>query len=399
MRLFDEVNRKTHRPKTEHEPLFDYYNISARRTVVAFRELVEAWFQRYPQDVRKEFRGRFRSPIDAHHRGAFFELDLHELILSMGFTIDIHPKMNERTTTQPDFIVSKNEQPCFYLEATSALPSQEESAKEKIFAQLYDYLNEMHSPNFFVAIEPHGSLTNPPPGKSLRRELEQWLSTLNPDELRQSLEVDGFRGLPRFNWTYKNWSISFLPIAKSVGLRGKRGVRPIGMTLPSEAKFIDSYSPIKKAVAAKATKYGELNLPFIVAVNVFDIHADSIDLMDALFGREAIQIREGFDGVISRKEIRQPDGVWVGPRGPQNTRISGALFTVNLSPWAMATITPVLIHHPWASKPILPELWPLTQQVPNRQTFHMEERLGKNACDFLSLPTPWPIPDIDDTNT
>src|ERR1044072_1389727 len=161
MRLFDEVNRKTHRPKTEHEPLFDYYNISARRTVVAFRELVEAWFQRYPQDVRKEFRGRFRSPIDAHHRGAFFELYLHELILSMGFTIDIHPKMNERTTTQPDFIVSKNEQPCFYLATKSALPSKEESPKEKFFAKLYDYQNEILPQIFFGPMEPHGTLTNP----------------------------------------------------------------------------------------------------------------------------------------------------------------------------------------------------------------------------------------------
>ena len=395
MKLFDDITRTEQRPKRENEAVFAYCNISARRAVIAFRDLVEAWFQRYPQEVRKDLRARFRSPIDAQHRGAFFELYLHELLCSMGFECAIHPNMDRGTRTHPDFLISRNGQPCFYLEATSALPSQDETAKERMIAQLYDSLNKTESPNFFVAVELNGTPTTSPPGKRLRQELERWLSTLDPDDLRHRLETGGFDNLPSFEWSYQDWSISFLPIAKSSALRGKPGVRPIGTTLPTKAKAVDSHSSIHRAVIAKATKYGELALPFIVAVNVFDIFADSIDVMNALFGQEAVQVGRGPDGVLHNRLVRQPNGAWFGPRGPQNTRVSAALIALNLSPWAMASITPILIHHPWASKPIPLEIWPLAQQALNRETHYMEERPGKSVRDFIALPDPWPLPDDD----
>lgn len=398
MKLFDDITRTERRPKRENEPAFAYCNISARRAVTAFRDLVETWFQRYPQEGRKDLRARFRSTIDAQHRAAFFELYLHELLFSMGFECDIHPNLADGTLAHPDFIVSRNGQPCFYLEATSALPSQDETAKERMIAQLYDSLNKMESPNFFVAVEMNGTPTSSPPGKRLRRELKQWLSTLNPDDLRHKLEVGGFDNLPSFEWSYNDWSISFLPIAKSPALRGKPGVRPIGMTLPTKAKAIDSHSSIRRAIISKATKYGDLTLPFIVAVSVFDIFADDIDVMDALFGQEAVQVALGPNGVQHHRLIRQPNGAWFGPQGPQNTRVSAALIAVNLSPWAMASNTPILIHHPYASKPISPEIWPLAQQAINMETHCMDEIPGKSACDFLALPTPWPLRDNDSAN-
>src|SRR5262249_52731893 len=105
MQLFDEVNRVDQRSKRENEPLFDYYNCSGRRSVGALRELLESWFQRYPQTARKDLRARFRSRIDAQHQAAFFELYLHEFLRAMGFEIYVHPELCENTPTHPDFVV------------------------------------------------------------------------------------------------------------------------------------------------------------------------------------------------------------------------------------------------------------------------------------------------------
>ena len=43
---------------------------------------------------------------------------------------------------------------------------------------------------------------------------------------------------------------------------------------------------IRNAIKEKSTRYGRLNLPFIIAVNVISIYYDDSAVMDALFGQE-----------------------------------------------------------------------------------------------------------------
>ena len=395
MKMFDDIIRTELRPSRENEPTFEYCNISARPPVTAFRDIVEIWFQRYPPRGKTDLRSRFRSRNNAQHHGAFFELYLHELLLSMGFDLSLHPDMNGNTGTHPDFLVSQNGQPCFYLEATLVLPPENEAAKDRMIAQVYDSINRIESPNFFISIQLNGTPTKPLASRPLRQALERWLATLNPDSIEHT-QINDLDELPTFDWEYEDWSISFRAVAKSPELRGKPDVRPIGFTLPKGAGVIDSYTPIRRAISAKATKYGDMPIPFIVAVNVFDIFASKIDVMNALFGPEAVSIRQYSDGTRHHRLIRQPNGAWITPRGPQNTRVSAALIALNLSPWNMVTRTPTLIHHPWATRPISPAVWPLTQEIPNQETHQMEEQPGKDINSFLRLPIPWPLPDRDD---
>jgi hypothetical protein len=310
----------------------------------------------------------------------------------MAFEVMLHPELDNTSSSRPDFVVSRDGERLFYLEATLASPPQDLAAKERMVAQVYDTLNRMHSPNFFVAIRLDGLPETPPPGKRLSKDLEQWLTTLDPDELGNTLEDKGLDCLPSFEWSYEDWHISVLPIPKSSALRNSAGVRPIGITLP-EAKWVDSHSQIRRAVSGKATKYGILALPYIVAVNVIDELADDIDIMNALFGQEVVTVYER-PNAESRLEFgRQPNGAWLGPRGPQSTRVSAALIVTNLNAWTIAFKTPILIHNPWASNPLKPDVWSLTQQLANRATNQMQERPGRNASEFLSLPPEWPLRD------
>lgn len=391
--MFDDRTRTELRPSRENEPTFEYYNISARRPVSAFRDIVEVWFQRYPPDGKTDLRSRFRSRNNAQHHGAFFELYLHELLLAIGFDLSLHPDMNGNTATHPDFLVSQNGQPCFYLEATLVLPPEDEAAKERMIAQVHDSINRIESPNFFISIQLNGTPTKPLASKPLRQALERWLADLDPDGIEQTRAINDLDELPTFVWKYEDWNISFWAMAKSPELRGKPDVRPIGFTLPTRTGVINSHTPIRRAISAKATKYGDMPIPFIVAVNVFDIFASKIDVMNALFGPEAVSISQDSDGTRQHSLIRQPNGAWVSSRGPQNTRVSAVLIALNLSPWDMVSRTPTLIHHPWAAKPISLGVWPLTQEIPNQKTHRMEEQSGKDINDFLRLPTPWPIPD------
>jgi hypothetical protein len=391
MALFDDATRSDQRPARDKEPLFDYYNTSGRRSVEGIRTILETWFQRIPGSAQPELRARFRCQTDSQHQSAFFEIYLHELLCCMGFSVTPHPDLPGDVRTRPDFIVLQGAMPCFYLEATLALPSGNETAENARIAQVYDTLNAMESPNFFLAIRLRGAPATPPPGARLRGDLVRWLSGLDPDILGRTLDTVGLDGLPSYEWSHDGGDLFFFPIAKPPSLRGQQGIRPIGVKMP-EMRIVNSHTAIKTAVCNKATKYGDLALPFVVAVNVSDRFrfARDLDIMNALFGEENVTDTQRPDGTIDRRPGRSRNGAWFGPQGPQNTRVSAALVSLNMDVWNMAGQSPKMIHNPWAARPLSHDLWSLPQVIPNLTGNRLESKAGLTASEILGLPTPWP---------
>jgi hypothetical protein len=226
MALFDDVTRSDQRPARDHEPLFDYYNTSGRRSVDGIRTILETWFQRIPESAKTELRARFRSHTDSQHQSAFLEIYLHELLWCMGFPVTPHPNLPGDVRTHPDFIVLLGAMPCFYLEATLALPSGNETAENARIAQVYDTLNAMESPNFFLAIRLRGAPAIPPPER-VCAATSRWLSGLDPEILRQTLDTVGLDALPSYGWSHDGWDLSFLPIAKPL-CEGSKVFVPLG---------------------------------------------------------------------------------------------------------------------------------------------------------------------------
>jgi hypothetical protein len=217
------------------------------------------------------------------------------------------------------------------------------------------------------------------------------LRSLDPDVLGDALCGEGFDALPAFDWSHDGWELSFLPVAKSPRLRGTPGVRPIGITMP-EVQILETHKAIRAAVCSKATRYGELDLPYLIAVNVVAEHVDNIDTMNALFGEECVEFRMNPDGSIAQALGRKKDGAWYGPTGPRNTRVSGAIILNGLAEWAVHQ-TPVLIHNPYATKPFPLDRWPLLQRVFDERRKRVVDRSGADIVDLLRLPRPWPPPE------
>jgi hypothetical protein len=214
MKIFDSITRTELRPSRENEPTFEYYNISARRPVAALRDIVEVWFQHYPSDGQTDLRSRFRSRKNAQHQSAFFELYLYELLISMGFDLSLHPNMDGEATTHPDFLVSKNGQLCFYLEATLVLPPEEKTARERMIAQVHDSINKIASPNFFISIQLNETPTRPLASKRLRQALERWLATLDPDGIEQTQPINDLDELPTFVLSFGNMRTGTYPFGR-----------------------------------------------------------------------------------------------------------------------------------------------------------------------------------------
>jgi len=382
MRLFDDCVRTELRSAKESEPRFQYYNQSARPSIVILRNMLEAWFEHYPGNKKIDLRQRFRAD-DPQHRSAFFELYIHELLTRLGFGLQAEPDV-AGCGTHPDYLAYRAGSPKFYLEATLAgLQSEKEYAAEKRKNTVYDLLNTIDSPNFFLAIDIEGAPSAAPPTKKLRKALTRWLATLDPDVIGELYESGRYAEIPSYHWQSEGWILVFKPRPKSPKLRGQPGVRPIGFRFPTELEWQNTCGGIRSAMEAKAKKYGQLDLPFVIAINVVEDHCDNIDIMNALYGDEVAIMSQAPDGNLTERWQRKKNGAWVGEAGPRKTLVSAVLLGVDLHPWSMGAVTPELFQNPWASHPFSTADWPLPHCVADLQAGRVYHRPGASAGQFL----------------
>jgi hypothetical protein len=282
----------------------------------------------------------------------------------------------------------------FYLEATLAgVGSERERGAAARIGTVYDALNDLESPNFFLELQVRGAPDTPPRTGPLKHELSEWLATLDPDAIGTLYADQKYDEIPQKEWSHEGWSVSFRPMPKSPGCRGTPGIRPLGIVAP-EAKWLNTHGDLRDAVERKAEKYGALELPLMIAVNVLSMHCDNVDIMNGLFGQETIVVTECADGTLSTKEGgRRPNGAWHGPRGPRKTIVSGVMVVSNLCPWNLGVLTPELFHNPWAQHAIDIEQWALPQYVLDMNRGCFRYRPGLDAPAVLKIPCPWPIPD------
>jgi hypothetical protein len=199
--------------------------------------------------------------------------------------------------------------------------------------------------------------------------------------------TEGFEALPRWPFSHEDWTVEFYPVPKKAEARGKSGVRPIG-AITTAAREIDSGSAIRDTLVEKAGHYGELNLPYVIAVSVlteFGIHKE--DVMEALFGKEHLLIpRDRTSGAGVRVE-RTPGGLWTSPNGPRYTRVS-CVMIATVDTWDIPKAPVCLYHNPWARYEYDSPLTNLPQaKVQNDEMKWLD---GKPLGELLHLPRDWP---------
>ena len=230
----------------------------------SIRQKCELWFEHFPVQHQSDLRSRFRSTKDEQHGGAFFELFLHELLIRLGCNIQIHPEVRGLT---PDFLVNHGDQR-FYLEATSpgrifgafTLSPNEQDVINK--------LNKLTSPHFAIRAYMTGELPGTLGGNRITPGFQALLNDHDPDEVQSLIDEEGLAAAPCHviesgNWTLTGWLDPIPPEDRPSNLSGKIVHIPM----------VNAHNPIigvRDAVNAKRKKYRNLDLPFVLAVNVQD---------------------------------------------------------------------------------------------------------------------------------
>jgi hypothetical protein len=382
MSLFDNITRHDVELRRYAEPEFPYLNSSAREGFQQIREMLDSWFDLYPAEHKVEIRSRFRSRDDSQYRSAFFELFLHELLLRVGDRPQVHPALSHRTR-RPDFLVESQEHGHYFLEATLATDeTRQETAARARLSVLFDSINGIDSPNFYIGMDIEGTPATSPSGRRVRAFLELHLRRLDPDHIA---EIARTSGLPRWRFEHDGCTIWFYPIPKGPDFRGRSGIRPIGLQ-STGVRCLETPATIRAAILEKAGRYGDLEAPYIIAVNVIaDLFRPS-DVAAALFGDEALIVQQDDTGRWREGFGRSRNGAWVNASGPRYTRVSAVLVCSELRPSNLHQSTACVYHNPWAERPYIGGLNLLTRVVPNNERECRRES-GQTLGHIFGLPS------------
>ncbi|MFH8792985.1 hypothetical protein [Streptomyces sp. NPDC017941] len=346
------------------------------------RDVINEWWSHLPDQDQPGMRSRLRDRnSDTNVYSALWELYLHEMLLGSGCTVEIEPKIGTRGTN-PDFLVTR-EGKQFVVEAKWTVQRLGESVPNKqIPPVLIDAIDGVPSPNFFVSYRIHRTGAATPSQRRLKAGLKRWLASLDPDQV--IVEYERKEPLPKHTWEEADWHLSFEAIPRSPGKRGNPTSRTIGF-YPAMAWFNEESDQVFNAVKEKGGKYGDLALPFIVAVGRAGAFPEDEDVETALYGTS-------FEYVHNNTPTfgRQPNGYWTGTYAHAHSRVSGVLTVNNPMPWTWTKNIPVLWQSPDPSSlqaPVLP-IWK-TAQLVNAHIDHQPPADPIHTA--LDLSEHWPV--------
>lgn len=347
-KLFTSRSRLDVSPSQHGESTFAFLDRVAGPVWDQCRDLITRWLAEYPATDRVALRARLRSPDDRVFTSAFWELYLHEMYRRGGWTIEIEPIVPD-SANRPDFLVSRDGQ-SYYVEARCTFEDADRGAAARLQA-VYAALDSIDSGAFHLAVTPVQVGASSPSTRTLRRSLEDWLAGLDPDAEGYDLGLSG--PMRRFDWTHEDWSLIFRPIPRRASIRDSRAERPLGAFIPDAATFVDDIGSLRDALLDKGSKYGALDHPLVLAINIGSGFHDERDTVQALYG--TVGWRFDIDNADAEPiPVITRAGFWGPPGRPMRTHVSGVLLAEGLHYGRVGRYSPAFWPHPQAAERIKP---------------------------------------------
>lgn len=282
----------------------DDLHSNPKPSVVRYLEELEGFLNEWPDDESKrDWRSRLRSKFDIQNWSAILELSLGHILKDRFDQVEHHPVVLGTTTT-PDFLVHTDPS-SFYVEAVVATDDQAQQQFTSWLDGIVRRLETVTGP-VSVWVQPR---TGPPESRSHLLALEKRIERF----LRQQLQVHCPRNLVdrtiTFSETVGNQPVivDFLVLGEN---EGEQSV--LGMYGRLGAVEIKTHERIRLAVATKCSKYGCLDVPYVVAVwPVTQFPVNNTRVLRALYGDWSIQLSRS--GPVSQGRL--PNGAFTKRKG------------------------------------------------------------------------------------
>ncbi|MEU0511637.1 hypothetical protein [Amycolatopsis sp. NPDC006125] len=335
MTVYPSRHRRDSSPKRAAESQAAFLDRVAGAYWDQVRDVINEWWSHLPDQARSGVRSRLLDRNSGSNVfSALWELYLHEMLLGSGCTVEVEQAVGTRGK-YPDFLVTHDGEQ-FVLEAIWTSQRIGDPTQDAMSGRLLDAINSVPSPNFFLSVSIVRVGSAEPPQRGLKSELARWLGGLDPDQIQADYEQRQVP-LPSHIWQEAGWSLSFTAMPRSPGAR-RRSARAIGIYPMIWMR--DRSDHVLNAVKRKGGKYGDLALPFVVALGQAALFPDDEDIVTSLYGSSVEYAHTGNGSTFSRLS----DGYWSPLRDNGHHRVSGVLVVDNPAPWTWATVTPVLWH-------------------------------------------------------
>ncbi len=313
------------------------------------RNKIEEWFQTLPENVKPDILGRLRNKSRHQHFSAYYELVLYEFFRRTGYSVTIHPKLEEG---EPDLLVTgKNLDKPIIIEVATVFDDPEWEKEEQKFDRILEQLNKIGH-YFFVMVSVESEhIPQKVDYERLKQFVTQWLDTFHPKITHAPQETE--------------YQADGLKLKLTAMPRTMLERKPIVGSHMLPARFIGSIQ-LRRVLEKKINKYKgvkELGLPFIIALSLADTSLDGEDIIGELFGKMQLTIKRKPNGEVVEKWGRDFSGLVTPKPGlggkAQNTRLSAVLEVK--SKWlppkeeneeAEREHFFRLIHNPFASVPL-----------------------------------------------
>ena len=361
-RLFDDKPRNYTKPSRRAETTYSFLDRSSLPEYERVRCMLQRWVDRFPLEHQPKILGEMRHKgsgsiaNDKHFNAAFFELFLHEFLNGTDGSVEVQPSLGSRP---PDFRVKlklQDKTEFTYIVEASDIDLESGTALERDQNELsvFDVLNEIPSPDFFLFLETRGKLESTPPLRKLKHHFEKLIKEADYDDLlriymhcgQNPIHLPTIPPFPNGNWILTGRLIPVLPESRPNS--GK-----LIRLYPSKVSHIDDIGKTKARLDDKAKQHR--NVENLVIALRCDPANDRLD--EALIGKLGPSLRVHREKANSGSfhssfYNRRKDGFWANNSGPQNQNVIGVVAFYDLHPWTIGNLKAMFYSNPYVDKPM-----------------------------------------------
>lgn len=280
------------------------------------RNKIEEWFQTLPEDVKPDILGRLRSESSHKHFSAYYELVLYEFFKSKGYSVTIHPKLEEG---ESDLLVTgKNLDKPIIIEVATVFDDIEREKEEQKFDRILEQLDKIEHYFFVIVSVESGHIPERVDYRRLKQFVTQWLDSFDPKVTHEPQET-------KYQADGLKLTLAMIP-------REPVERKPIVHSHMLPARFIGSIQ-LRRVLEKKINKYKgvkELGLPFIIALSLVDTPLDEENIREELFGKKQAIVKWKPGGKAIKTELGRDFSGLLTPKPGldgevRNTRLSAVL--------------------------------------------------------------------------
>jgi len=334
--IFENIERNDHTYSRSSETIYAFLNRSAWPDSGKCRKAIEDFYDCSDESEKADLKSRLLSKDKHQFNSALFEIYLNKLFLNFGSEVEPHPALNN-SKEHPEFLI-KNKEEEFYLEAVCA----EQKEEKPLIQEIQDYLDKkIKNVGFMLSFDVEGDLKSQIKLKTLYDFLNREIEKIDFSRARSDVN---YRNNLCFQKEYEQAKLIFKIILMN---EGEEYEHTIGRG-PIRTFWGSAGTSLESIIERKASKYGTLNKPLILAVSIPIIDSRLTSVSKSFFGtpfanfsKNSEMINQSFNG----------EGAFIHNGKKKNSKITGVLVFPGFCVFGMHQNTVVYYPNPYAAIP------------------------------------------------